>query len=944
VRRFERIRATSIRTRSAMSLASLTRGRVVMLNENHHVHRDLSAETAHFFDLLYPDAPSDAWLVVSWPDHESPAQGTPPMISRWYRMRDRSRAERRMAHGADQHDLYFGVGLRAPSCQPRTTARGKNLDVMAIPGLWIEFDHQGGVHTATNLPTREELAAFLNTLPFQWSVLVDSTGGMHAYLLFRELWLLETAEERQRAQCLLQRFQHTVITLAAQYGWKVDDTADLARLLRPAGTFNHKSRVPLPVTVLQETAIRYNPADIEEAAWLMEAPTRAHTAGTLEDENFQPASLEPIVQSCAWLRHCRDDAAHLSEPEWYAARSIIARCQEGDRSAHEWSAPYPGYSREETDAKVSHALRAAGPRTCANIRQLGGEPSCATCPYWGKIRSPIVLGRQDHPSAIPGPRPADPDDCPELPAYATVNHDQAAEASRWLDEYMAFSNEWAPRGYDGFHEAVGLFVLATTAARRIQIAFGPRGVYTSLYLALAARTTLFTKTTVAEIGLELLRRAGLGALLADDESTPQAFLHSLTPQVPAHYDRFSAEERQVIALQLAFAAQRGWFYDEWGQQLTAMMQKDSVMASFRSIVRRLDDHKETYVHKTIVRGRAMLSKPYLTLLVNVTPADLKPFAKAHSPLWRDGYMARFAFSAPHDSDVRETEFPEGSPTYPPCLISALQSWHERLGIPHVAIESERDQRPQDTRRYRIRQITPLAEQTSRLRPDVRQAYYAYDRAMRELIRREANHDLDGSYARFPMKALRVAGLLASLHGDSNHGMIELPHWYRGQQIAERWRRDLHRLVGQVHGDVEPSLLAKAEQRILSVIKKHGTLTVRDIHRWTKLAYADITAHLETLMTARVVGSDTTARTTKYRDVHSGDGSQRMEAQNCRNCRTAERSPHVLRLWTDSRNCRKESPSRLRLCTFCGSAPTQSATKGGPAPEMLGPPGRRGQYG
>jgi predicted transcriptional regulator len=106
-------------------------------------------------------------------------------------------------------------------------------------------------------------------------------------------------------------------------------------------------------------------------------------------------------------------------------------------------------------------------------------------------------------------------------------------------------------------------------------------------------------------------------------------------------------------------------------------------------------------------------------------------------------------------------------------------------------------------------------------------------------------------------------------------MIDLLHWYRAQQIAERWRRDLHRLVGQVHGDVEPSMRAKAEQRILSVIKKHGTLTVRDIQRWTKLAYADITPHLETLMTAGVVGSDTTSRTTKYRYVPSGEESQSL---------------------------------------------------------------------
>ena len=93
-----------------------------------------------------------------------------------------------------------------------------------------------------------------------------------------------------------------MITLAAQHGWKVDYMADLARLLRPAGTLNHKSGVPLPVTVLQETAFRYNPADIGEAAWLLEAPTRAQTSGTVEDGDFQLASLEPMskaVPGCA---------------------------------------------------------------------------------------------------------------------------------------------------------------------------------------------------------------------------------------------------------------------------------------------------------------------------------------------------------------------------------------------------------------------------------------------------------------------------------------------------------------------------------------------------------------------------------------------------------------------------------------------------------------------
>lgn len=66
---------------------------------------------------------------------------------------------------------------------------------------------------------------------------------------------------------------------------------------------------------------------------------------------------------------------------------------------------------------------------------------------------------------------------------------------------------------------------------------------------------------------------------------------------------------------LALSAQRGWFYEERGQHLDAMMDKrGGVMASFRSIVRRLDDHKAEYVYSTIGRGRDVLKKPLQTFL------------------------------------------------------------------------------------------------------------------------------------------------------------------------------------------------------------------------------------------------------------------------------------------------------------------------------------------
>jgi hypothetical protein len=93
------------------------------------------------------------------------------------------------------------------------------------------------------------------------------------------------------------------------------------------------------------------------------------------------------------MRHCRDDAAQLPEPEWYATLSTVGRCQDGQKLAHEFSRPYPTYSPAETQKKLEHALTAAGPTTCEYvINNLNGHQYCSKCPNLGLVTAPIVLG------------------------------------------------------------------------------------------------------------------------------------------------------------------------------------------------------------------------------------------------------------------------------------------------------------------------------------------------------------------------------------------------------------------------------------------------------------------------------------------------------------------------------------------------------------------------
>lgn len=128
-----------------------------------------------------------------------------------------------------------------------------------------------------------------------------------------------------------------------------------------------------------------------------------------EKKTYPAADLARIVGGCTWLRHCRDDAAHLVEPEWYAMLTVVGRAVDGKEHAHAWSKPYLRYRPDETDAKLKHALTDTGPVTCQHVAgELGQHlPHCSKCRHWEKIESPITLGHDasEREDAVPDDEP-----------------------------------------------------------------------------------------------------------------------------------------------------------------------------------------------------------------------------------------------------------------------------------------------------------------------------------------------------------------------------------------------------------------------------------------------------------------------------------------------------------------------------------------------------------
>ncbi len=437
---------------------------------------------------------------------------------------------------------------------------------------------------------------------------------------------------------------------------------------------------------------------------------------------------------------------------------------------------------------------------------------------------------------------------PALPKSCQIDPNAGATACDWMDTYTSFSKKWSPRGYELFHEACAAVVLSTTAARRTLVHLGkPR--YPSLFAAMISRTSGFTKTTTMNIGIATMRCAGLDFLLMPDNLTPQKFIMEMKVTLPEIYAELDEDGKDRILKQLAFAGQRGWFYDEFGQCIAGMMRREGPMTDFRSLLRRFDDTPDRYESGTIGRGTDVVERPYLTLMASMTPADLAPFAQRGSSLWGDGFLARFALITPPIWARRRGRFPKGERIIPEEIVLPLKTWHQRLGIPRVELVDEKatgkDGKAISTLRVKVYPVEPTVLDLSE---DVYEAFYAYDDGLSEVCHRLGIEDLDGNYSRFSEKALRLAILFASF---ANSPKIQFDHWARAQTMTESWRGGLHYLHNQLNTPRVSEELEN-EDRILKLIKRLKNPTTREIRQYSKLPTRLIYITLEGLEEAGLV--------------------------------------------------------------------------------------------
>lgn len=234
--------------------------------------------------------------------------------------------------------------------------------------------------------------------------IVASGGGIHCY------WPLNEKVEVNVWKPVASKLKR----LCAQEGMRIDMgvTADAARVLRYPDTKNFKKKYDSARLV--KILVEGDHFEFDDIAKLIDSqlrqefqplaptslpgvrPKGAKGAGQVKLYENTTTSFELLMEKtdngegCAQIKNYVDNATEDGmEPLWRGLLSWTKCCEDGPAFA-EWLSDLHPYDRERMQKKVAEIK---GPYPCAKMDDEN-PGLCQTCPHWGKITNPLVLGRK----------------------------------------------------------------------------------------------------------------------------------------------------------------------------------------------------------------------------------------------------------------------------------------------------------------------------------------------------------------------------------------------------------------------------------------------------------------------------------------------------------------------------------------------------------------------
>lgn len=294
---------------------------------------------------------------------------------------------------AKGYNVYFGTATFMDS----TSRKADN--VASLASLYLDLDCGPDKEYPDQAAAVAALRAFCKALSLPTPLMVNSGRGVHVY------WVLETP--LAPAEWVPIALKLKAACAAHMFPTDPSVTADAARILRLPGSRNFKDNPPKPVMVYGVEAPPM--VDAFEFSALLGADLTKPSSGALFGGTFGqgdtslmdaiPDNVESnfraIVEKthrgkgCEQIRVIMTDQATCSEPMWRAGLSIAKHCVDSKIAAKFLSSQHPEYSEAATQAKLNEIK---GPYRCATFDE-NRPGTCTKCPHWGKITSPIQLGK-----------------------------------------------------------------------------------------------------------------------------------------------------------------------------------------------------------------------------------------------------------------------------------------------------------------------------------------------------------------------------------------------------------------------------------------------------------------------------------------------------------------------------------------------------------------------
>ena len=199
------------------------------------------------------------------------------------------------------------------------------------------------------LPVAEQMER-IEAFRYPPSMIIRTRRSLHTY------WFVKGAEVR--------RFRGIQKQLVKQF--RGDPMCvNESRVMRLPG-YNHCKEDPVMVE-----CILFHPERVYTQDMLSEALPEVEEQ-VVEQKKGSEKGLAILTRECDFIRYCRDNAASLSEHDWYAMITELAVFEGGAELIHELSRPYPGYDPLATRKKINHFLESGTrPMTCATIGEKG---------------------------------------------------------------------------------------------------------------------------------------------------------------------------------------------------------------------------------------------------------------------------------------------------------------------------------------------------------------------------------------------------------------------------------------------------------------------------------------------------------------------------------------------------------------------------------------------